>query len=161
MKALQKNKCGLFYIHIVSLVFTMIGIVPFILSYRTGYVSIVYGEDNSIRITVLLVILVLMTIVLIAVRLTEAKAVERIYEPVTYLLVILLTTAAILLLVDRVEAIGNCIIAPWDAGHGGEESCYLAFGAIGCWCAALMADIVGCFTGNTVRADSQDMTESA
>ena len=72
---------------------------------------------------------------------------EHIYNLLSYALVILLTLSILLLHADRVDAIGNCIVAPWDAGHGGEDSCYLSFVSMGVWGVALIGNLFLCFRG--------------
>ena len=35
-----------------------------------------------------------------------------------------------MILMDRIEAVGNCIVTDFDSGHGGEEAVYMSFVAI-------------------------------
>lgn len=131
----------------VTLLLTLAGAVFFALSYMTGYIGIVYGEKNSEIITIELVAVVLINVFLICSQVKEKWGNKLIYEILTYILVIVITSMTLFLLVDRVDAIGNCIVAPWDAGHGGEDSCYLSFVSLGCWCVCLIVDIILCFVG--------------
>ena len=147
MAKMFQNKSATFYINLLTLLLGLVGTVFFALSYMTGYVSIVYGMNNSITITVMLAAIIVLSALIIAFQIMGKVHVKEVYHVAMYILVILLTLSAGLLLADRVEAIGNCIIAPWDAGHGGEESCYLAFVSMGCWLVAVTANIVGSFIG--------------
>lgn len=146
MAELKRKKSTGFFVNCITLVLTLIGTVFFALSYRTGYIGIVYGEKNSVWITLELAAVILICLVLTGMQAAGKQKIE-LFDVLTYLLVILLTTATLFLLVDRVDAIGNCIVAPWDAGHGGEDSCYLSFVSMGCWLIALAANIVLSFTG--------------
>ncbi|HIT90362.1 MAG TPA: hypothetical protein IAC41_08095 [Candidatus Merdenecus merdavium] len=128
-------------------VLSIIAFIFFALSYQTGYVSIVYGEKNSIVITIEAILILMLTSITTIFQITGKVDKREFYDVAMYVLVPLLTTATLLLLVDRVDAIGNCIVAPWDAGHGGEESCYLSFVAMGCWFVADIINIIGCFIG--------------
>lgn len=130
-----------------TLVLTLIGTVFFVLSYQTGYIGIVYGEKNSGVITIELVVVILLNAYLLLSQREKCPGNYLTYEIVTLILVIAITTMTLFLLVDRVDAIGNCIVAPWDAGHGGEDSCYLSFVSMGCWGTCLLIDLVLGFTG--------------
>lgn len=147
MAKMFQNKSATFYINLLTLLLVLVGTVCFALSYMTGYVSIVYGMNNSIIITLMLAGMIMISALIISFQIMGKVRVKEVYNVSMYILVILLTLSAGLLLADRVEAIGNCIIAPWDAGHGGEESCYLAFVSMGCWLVAVIANIVGTFMG--------------
>lgn len=149
-----KSKSAVFYIHLITLILGIVGIVFFGLSYTTGYnssIGVNYGERNSITITVMLAIMVVITMLSIILQITGKVQVKELYNLIVFALVILLTLSTILLLVDRVEPIGNCIIAPWDAGHGGEESVYLSCVSMGCWLVALVCNIVASFLGYKVK----------
>lgn len=142
-----KSGGAIFIIDCVTLALTIIGVIFFILSYQTGYIGIIYGEKNSIWITVELVAVIVVCVYMIISQVTgKVQKTDRL-NLLNYILIILLTTAILFLLVDRVDAIGNCIVAPWDAGHGGEDSCYLSFVSIGCWLVCLITDIVISFVG--------------
>ncbi len=146
MAELKIKKSAGFFVNCLTLVLTLIGTVFFALSYGTGYIGIVYGEKNSVWITLELAAVILICLVLTGIQ-AAGKQKPELFDVLTYLLVLLLTTATLFLLVDRVDAIGNCIVAPWDAGHGGEDSCYLSFVSMGCWLIALVANIVLSFAG--------------
>ena len=136
-----------FLIDCATLVLGLIGAIFLALSYNTGYVSIVYGTKNSITLTVLAIVIPAAALILVLGQWKGFLKSEHIYNLVSYALVIALILAILLLLADRVDAIGNCIVAPWDAGHGGEDSCYLSFVSMGVWAVAMIGNIVLCFKG--------------
>lgn len=142
-----------FYMQLAAVPLLVIGAVFFGLSYTTGYNQIVYGEKNSIIITVFIVVIAVILAALLTLQMLEKFDRKEIYNIAMVVLAALFILCTLLLLVDRVDAIGNCIVAPWDAGHGGEDSCYLAFVAMGCWILALAGDIVGCFFGYAKQKD--------
>ena len=131
----------------VTILLLAIGAVFFAFSYRTGYIGIVYGEKNSIRITAGLAVIGLLCVLRILLGKKGGNREKNIKDILTFIVIALLTVATILLLADRVDAIGNCIVAPWDAGHGGEDSCYLSFVSMGCWVIALVMNIIASFMG--------------
>ncbi len=143
MKAYNK---GLLICAGITFAITITGIVFFLLSYGTGYIGIVYGEKNSLWITAFL-IAVIVIYILLFLGTSKFKMREEICNVLTYVLVVLFTLCIVLLLADRVDAIGNCIVAPWDAGHGGEDSCYLSFVSMGCWFAAMAGNMAVSFIG--------------
>lgn len=147
MSDFLKSKSTLFWIEAASVLLAVVGAVFFGLSYTTGYNQIVYGENNSVTITVLLVFAVLIPCAAAVVQCLHIPGTEEICDLAAVAASILFLLCLVLLLADRVDAIGNCIVAPWDAGHGGEDSCYLAFVSMGCWLAAAVASIVGSFLG--------------
>lgn len=146
-----KTKCSIFYINILTLLLTLVGGVFFLMSYTTGYVSIVYGKDNSIGITMLSAVLLVLTLVSVIFQIRGKMQRKEVYDVIVYASAVILITAVLFLAADRVDAIGNCIIAPWDAGHGGEDSCYLSFVSMGCWLVAMILNLAGCFLGYRVR----------
>ena len=56
-----------------------------------------------------------------------------------------LAGAAALLLGDRVEGIGNCIVTDYDSGHGGEEAIYMSLASCILMLASAVYIIVGSF----------------
>lgn len=151
MKSCNNGTKATLFISGITLILTLVGAVFFALSYQTGYVGIIYGEKNSGVITIEVVVVIAVNAYLV---LSQWKGRWRnglVYEILTYILVVAITTMTLFLLVDRVDAIGNCIVAPWDAGHGGEDSCYLSFVSMGCWGVCLLADLVLGFTGYNRR----------
>ena len=147
MTQIHRPKGAFFLIDAATVVLGLIGAIFLALSYNTGYVSIVYGQKNSIALTVLAIAIPALALVLVLGQWKGFLKSEHIYNLASYALVIALTFAILLLLADRVDAIGNCIVAPWDAGHGGEDSCYLSFVSMGVWAVAMIGNIVLCFKG--------------
>lgn len=147
MNDFLKSRSTLFWIEAASVLLAVVGAVFFGLSYTTGYNQIVYGENNSIAITVLLAFAVLIPCAAAVSECLRAPKAGEICDLAAVAASVLFLLCLVLLLADRVDAIGNCIVAPWDAGHGGEDSCYLAFVSTGCWLAASVASIVGSFIG--------------
>lgn len=140
-----KGKDYKFYANLAIALLTAVALVFFLLSYTTGYVGIVFGEKNSILILVLQIVILLASLAF-----TAADVFGKLQKPIVRDIAVLVNTAALILsllflLADRVDAIGNCIVAPWDAGHGGEDSCYLSFVSMGCYLVALVLNIVASF----------------
>ena len=146
-----RDKSVTFYIQAVSILLMIVGTIFFGMSYTTGYNQIVYGEMHSIAITVLAVITFVILVTIVAFQSIGVLKIKEIYNVAMAVLAVLLILCTLFLLVDRIDAIGNCIVAPWDAGHGGEDSCYLAFVAMGCWLVSMIGIIVGCFLGHKVK----------
>ena len=64
----------------------------------------------------------------------------------TFAVTALLAAGAILLIGDRVEGIGNCVITDYDSGHGGEEAIYYSLAASGTMLLGMIFNIVGSFS---------------
>ena len=145
--AVRPSRGAFFRISCATAVLGLVGAIFFVLSYNTGYVSIIYGAKNSIFLTVTAIAIPVIGAVMAVGQLRGFLKSEHTYNLLSYALVILLTLSILLLLADRVDAIGNCIVAPWDAGHGGEDSCYLSFVSMGVWGVALIGNLFLCFRG--------------
>ena len=65
----------------------------------------------------------------------------------TFAITALLVAGAILLIGDRVEGIGNCIVTDYDSGHGGEEAIYYSLAASGAMLLGMIFNVVGAFAG--------------
>ena len=63
----------------------------------------------------------------------------------TFAITALLVAGAILLIGDRVEGIGNCIVTDYDSGHGGEEAIYYSLAASGAMLLGMIFNVVGAF----------------
>ena len=63
----------------------------------------------------------------------------------TFAITALLVAGAILLIGDRVEGIGNCIVTDYDSGHGGEEAIYYSLAASGAMLLGMIFNVVGSF----------------
>jgi hypothetical protein len=130
-----------FYMGFPILVCSAVGIIFFFLSYRTGYFT--FGDKNSGLVELLLM---------------SATGIEILYmillkkigdnfwvRMLSFVVPALLTAAAILLLGDRVEAIGNCIVTDYDSGHGGEEAVYYSIVASVSMMIGVILGVIGSF----------------
>ncbi|EET61173.1 hypothetical protein BRYFOR_06818 [Marvinbryantia formatexigens DSM 14469] len=158
----KKRKTGL---DIAMMVLTVAGMVLFLLSYTTGYY--VFGQMHSVAILICLFTAVVVEMAGAYVRerglvkisgkisnnaeigvYAQKKSPEKEW---TYILVIamivLLCQAVGMILMDRVEAVGNCIVTDFDSGHGGEEAVYMSFAAIGFFLITVILGIVKSFLG--------------
>ena len=63
----------------------------------------------------------------------------------TYAITALMIAGAMLLIGDRVEGIGNCVITDYDSGHGGEEAIYYSLAASGVMVVGAIFNIMGSF----------------
>lgn len=118
------------------------GLALFLLSFSTGYY--LFGQLNSNMVLLLLA-------AGIFIEVFSVFAISRWKDMFwTKLLgfagIALLTAAAILLLGDRVEGIGNCIVTDYDAGHGGEEAIYYSIAGTVVMLLGVVSNIIGSFT---------------
>lgn len=126
---------------IITLILAVAGTILFFLSYSTGYY--IYGQMNSGIITALALVGIAMEIVALIVR---GKMPETLWPKLlTFCVTALLTGAAMLLIGDRVEGIGNCIITDYDSGHGGEEAIYMSLAGAALFLIAVIYNIIGSF----------------
>ncbi|MDE6590911.1 MAG: hypothetical protein K2K53_11320, partial [Oscillospiraceae bacterium] len=125
----------------VSLVLTIAALVLFCLSYTTGYY--IFGQMQS-GVTATLIAGAL--VVEIAALIVRQKFPTALWPKFfTFAVTALLAAAAMLLVGDRVEGIGNCIITDYDSGHGGEEAIYLSLAASGLMLIAMIYNLIGSF----------------
>ena len=137
----KANKTLEFRSGIVTVALSLAALLLFFLSYRTGYY--IFGQMQSSIIASLLGagILVAVAAVILRAKLPNALWVKIL----TFCVTALLAAAAILLLGDRVEGIGNCILTDYDSGHGGEEAIYMSIGAVILLLLAVVFNIIGSF----------------
>lgn len=122
---------------LITIALTILGAVLFFLSYTTGYYT--FGQMNS---TVITVLICLALIAECASLIAMKKFPDKLWAKcVTFLVTGLLAAAAILILGDRVEGIGNCIVTDYDSGHGGEEAIYMSI--VGA-CTLLLGIVFNC-----------------
>ncbi|MBQ1491596.1 MAG: hypothetical protein IIZ39_06520, partial [Blautia sp.] len=108
----------------ISIFMTMLGTALFVLSFTTGYY--VLGDMNSKKILALLGGAFFLEIIsLISLKKSSDKLLPWLF---TFGVTICLAAAAMLIIGDRVEGIGNCIVTDYDSGHGGEEAIYYSLG---------------------------------
>ncbi|MCD7918861.1 MAG: hypothetical protein LUG45_02070 [Clostridiales bacterium] len=136
---------------LVCLALAAVALVFFALSYTTGYYN--FGEMHS---TVTLGLL----IGLIAVEVLLVLGYQRfghtlVYQILTFAVTAMLALAVGLLMADRVEGIGNCIVTDYDSGHGKEEAIYLSFASTAALTLGIFSNIIGSFSpkkSNAVRS---------
>lgn len=151
MMAIFKDKGYKFYADVAIAVLSVIAVIFFLLSYTTGYIGIVYGQNNSILITIMLFIVLLISSASAVMKILGIDKFEKITDILVLVNTALLIVSLMLLFADRLDAIGNCIIAPWDAGHGGEDSCYLSFVSMGCFIVCAVLNIIGAFVAGSKK----------
>ena len=150
---------------ITMIVLTIIGMVLFLLSYTTGYYA--FGQMHSVMILVCLFAAIISELIGAYVR--EGRLVkisgkvsndqeigvyakektpgrEWPYILIT-VMIVLLCWAVGMILMDRVEAVGNCIVTDFDSGHGGEEAVYMSFIASFFFLITVVLGIIKSFTG--------------
>ena len=145
MLAVFKNRGYKFYADAIIALLTVIAVIFFALRYTTGYIGIVYGKENSIVMTVFLALILLISVGSVVVEILGIRKSSAVVDVAVLLNTALIMVVLVLLIADRVDALGNCIIAPWDAGHGGEDSVYLSFVTMGCLLVSIVLNIVGTF----------------
>ena len=108
----------------ISIFMTMLGAALFLLSFTTGYY--VLGEMKSKIILALLGGAFFLEIIsLFSLKKSSDKLLPWLF---TFGVTVCLAVAAMMMIGDRVEGIGNCIVTDYDAGHGGEEAIYYSLG---------------------------------
>ncbi len=134
----------------IVILLSVLGIVLFALGFSTGYY--IYGQMNSTLITLTAV----GAIVLECAAIFCLNKFQNAWWPklLTFGVTALLAFAAMTLIGDRVEGIGNCILTDYDSGHGGEEAIYLSLGGAIAWLVAMVFNIIGAFGKDA--ADDRD-----
>lgn len=131
-----------FAMEVLALLLNVAGLVLFGVSYTTGYYT--FGEMNSLMI--LSFFLVGMGMELFSL-VAMAKWGDKMWTRfLTFAVTALLAAGAILLIGDRVEGIGNCVITDYDSGHGGEEAIYYSLAASGTMLLGMIFNVVGSFS---------------
>ncbi|MCR5826363.1 MAG: YdgA family protein [Oscillospiraceae bacterium] len=133
---------------LITCVLTLLSLVLYLLSHTTNYY--IFGQMNSGAITALLVGTMIAELLTVFCEKRFPKAVWA--KCLTFLVTALLVGTAILMVGDRVEGIGNCIVTDYDAGHGGEEAIYMSLISAGLLLVATVYNIIGAFAedGNAV-----------
>ncbi len=125
----------------ITLLFILLGGILFMLSYRTGYYT--FGEMNSTRIAVLIAAAAVLVIANMVLERVLPKALWARF--LTFGVTACLAAAAMILIGDRVEGIGNCIITDYDSGHGGEEAIYRSLAGSVSLLLGMIYNIIGSF----------------
>lgn len=130
-----------FAMGVLALLLNVAGTVLFAVSYTTGYYT--FGEMNSPMI--LSFFLAGMGVEIFAL-VAMVKWGDKLWVRfLTYAITALMVAGAMMLIGDRVEGIGNCIITDYDSGHGGEEAIYYSLAASGVMLVGTIFNIVGSF----------------
>ena len=126
----------------ICIALTFLGAFLFAFSYTTNYYT--YGQMNSVLITVLLALAFAAEI---AALILVKKNPDAAWPGLLTLLVTgLLAAAAMYIVGDRVEGIGNCIVTDYDSGHGGEEAIYMSLGGAVVLLVSMIYNIIGSFS---------------
>lgn len=162
-------------IDITIIVLTITGMVLFLLSYTTGYY--VFGQMHSVAILLCLFAAVVVELIGIYARqhrlirisgkysnneetgvYTPERRQEREWPYILLtVMIVLLCWAVGMILMDRVEAVGNCVVTDFDSGHGGEEAVYMSFIAIAFFLIAVILGIVKSFlSGSSIKVVETD-----
>ena len=132
---------------IVMSIMIVIGLILYLLSYTTGYY--VFGQMHSILILVCLFVSVIAVMAGAFLRESNpGKEWPRIFMTAV---IILICWSIGLILMDRVEAVGNCVVTDFDSGHGGEEAVYISFASIAVLLITTIIGIVKSFGRNSIR----------
>nr|WP_294672661.1 hypothetical protein [uncultured Blautia sp.] len=130
-----------FAMEVLALLLNVVGVVLFGVSYTTGYYT--FREMNSPMILSFFLVGIGMEIFsMIAMTKWGDKMWTRF---LTFAVTALLVAGAMLLIGDRVEGIGNCIVTDYDSGHGGEEAIYYSLAASGAMLLGTIFNVVGSF----------------
>ena len=127
---------------ITSLALTIVAIILFGLSYTTGYYT--FGQMQSRVIAAVLAGALVADIASVILRMKLPDAAWPKF--IIFVAIALLSAGAMLLVGDRVEGIGNCIVTDYDSGHGGEEAIYLSLAASILMLAAVIYNVIGSFS---------------
>ena len=146
-------------------ILTVIGLVLFVLSYTTGYY--IFGQMHSVMIMICVFAAIVLQLVGAYARegrlvkisgkvsndqeigvYAKEKAHGREWPYILVILMIVLLCWAVgMILMDRVEAVGNCIVTDFDSGHGGEQAVYMSFVASLFFLITVVLGIIKSFTG--------------
>ena len=130
-----------FAMEALALLLNVVGTVLFAVSYTTGYYT--FGEMNSLMI--LSFFLVGMGVEIFALIAMVEWGDKFWVRFLTYAITALMIAGAMLLIGDRVEGIGNCVITDYGSGHGGEEAIYYSLAASGVMMVGAIFNIMGSF----------------
>lgn len=126
----------------VALILELLAVVLFFVSYTTGYYT--FGEMNSIFVLVMLAVAIIVELISLIV---SKKDDEKFWKKLlSFVVIALLAFAATMLMGDRVEGIGNCIVTDYDSGHGGEEAIYLSIASSALMLLGIVAKSIGNFS---------------
>ena len=138
----NKKKSGVHLtIGVITLVLTALALILFLLSFTTKYY--IFGGMNSGLILTLMLGAMAFTVLTMWLNRRFAGNIWVRFAP--FAVIACLAAAAMLLVGDRVEGIGNCIVTDYDSGHGGEEAIYLSLASAVLMLVAMVYNIIGSF----------------
>ena len=140
---------------LISCALTLLGGVLYYLSHKTNYY--ILGQMNS---GLILALIGCALVVEIAALLLVRKFPKALWTQfLTFGVTALLVASAMLIVGDRVEGIGNCILTDYDSGHGGEEAIYMSLIGAASLLAATVYNIIGSFSrdGNAPAGTGKKM----
>ncbi len=133
----------------IVLLFVVLSAVLHLMSHGTGYYT--FGEMNSVTITILIGSCIVLALVLLCLKCGKKNG-RVLHTVLAVLLCGLLSLTAILMVGDRVEGIGYCILTDYDSGHGGEEAIYRSLIGAACLILAAVYQIIELFRNeNTIK----------
>ena len=138
---------------ITTLIFSVAASVLFALSYTTNYYT--FGQMNSVMTVIFLGMAIAVEIASLIVRTKRPDSLVG--KTLTLFISGFLAAASMLLMGDRVEGIGICVITDYDSGHGGEEAIYMSIAASLLMIVAIVYNIVGSF----FREKAEDTVKAA
>lgn len=130
---------------IMMMILTVVGLTLFLVSYTTKYY--VFGQMHSVAILISLAGALAVEVIGLCAR--ERYPQKEWPHILVVIMIVLLCCGIGLILMDRVEAVGNCVVTNFDEGHGGEEAVYISFAAILAIMAAVILGIVKNFLGRS------------
>nr|MCR5294246.1 hypothetical protein [Lachnospiraceae bacterium] len=128
----------------VALGLTALGAILFFMSYTTGYY--IFGQMKSGVITAFIAAAFICEAMLFFFSMKASRGMFAKLLP--FFVTALLAASAMLIVGDRVEGIGNCIVSDYDSGHGGEEAIYMSLVGAVCLLTAMIYNIIGAFSEN-------------
>jgi hypothetical protein len=135
---------------VITLILGVASLVLFLLSYTTGYYT--FGQMQSPIIAALLGTGMAVEIAALIIRRKNPSALWP--KLLTFCVTALLSGASMLLIGDRVEGIGYCIVTDYDSGHGGEEAIYMSIAASILMLTAVIYNIIGSFAQDFAASEA-------
>lgn len=138
----RKNKSD-----IVMSIMIVVGLALHILSYMTGYY--VFGQMHSVLISICL----LLSVAAVIMRAFLEGCNPEKEWPWLFMTssVIMISWSIGMIMMDRVEAVGNCVVTDFDSGHGGEEAVYISMASVAVLLLTILTGIVRSFGRSCIR----------
>lgn len=141
---------------VITLILSVFGLSYYLLGFSTGYYT--FGQMKS-TLTFIIALVALAAESVLLVLKKDGKG-GKVWKYGTYLVTGTLVAAALLIVGDRVEGIGNCIVTDFDSGHGGEQAIYLSIGGALLLLGAAIFNIIGSFSRETDASDEASLKKS-